>query len=201
MNILSHHIPFATLVDLSEGRLPAEGRAELVAHMSSCSRCAAQAARMEQTIELMRADKSEDAPSHLLARTIRLFRARAANAAAPSGLRRILAALSFDSEQRLPAFGVRAGQPAPARRLLFNAGENDIDVRIKARGEEWIVSGQVFGKCSGGADIELRGATEVTRGQLNDLCEFTFPAVSAGMYTLRLRLGDAEIEIPDIELG
>lgn len=200
MNILSHHIPFTTLVDLAEGRLTGEGRAEFDAHVSDCSRCAAKVAHVERTIELMRTDASEDVPGYLIASAMRLFRKRAVGPATPSGLRRILAALSFDSEQRSLAFGVRAGQPAPARQLLFKAEDNDVDVRIKESGEGWIVSGQVFGECSG-AEAELRGAIDVVRGQLNESCEFTFPAVSAGMYTLRLRLRDAEIEIPDLELG
>lgn len=200
MNIFSHHIPFTTLVDLAEGRLTAEGSAEFEAHAAACSRCAEQKTRIEQAIELMRADAAEEVPDHLLLNAMSLFRKRAASPASPSGVRRILAALRFDSEQRSPAFGVRTGQPAPARRLLFKAEENDVDVRIKASGEGWIVSGQIFGECSG-AEAELRGEFDVVRGQLDELCEFTLPAVSAGMYTLRLRLGDAEIEIPDLALG
>ncbi|MDQ3664990.1 MAG: zf-HC2 domain-containing protein [Acidobacteriota bacterium] len=200
MNVVSPHIPFTTLVDLAEGRLTAEGRTKFEAHLSGCSRCAAQVARIEQTIELMSTDASEEAPGYLLASAVHLFRKRAAGPGALSGVRRILAALSFDSEQRSPAFGVRSGQPAPTRRLLFKAEENDVDIRIKESGEGWIVSGQVFGECSG-AEAELRGAIDVRRGQLNESCEFTLPVVSAGIYTLRLRLGGREIEIPDLELG
>jgi hypothetical protein len=36
--------------------------------------------------------------------------------------------------------------------------------------------------------------------ELNELCEFTFPAIPTGNYSLRVRMPDVEIEIPELEL-
>lgn len=147
----------------------------------------------------MRSDNSSDAPRDVLAYAMNIF-SRPENSQ-PSLLRRLVAALSFDSSSNLaPAFGVRAGQ-ATSRQLLYSAEENDIDIRITPDGETWIVAGQVLGEdCSGGR-IEIEGAGELATAELNDLCEFTLPPLPAGSYAVRLRLGSADIEIPKLELS
>jgi anti-sigma factor RsiW len=199
MSTTSHHIPLERLADLAEGRLlPFESDAAR-AHISSCSSCAGRLARLEQVVGLMRTDTAEDAPPDVLARAVGLFRPRSASAERPSNLKRILATLSFDSMQAAHAFGVRSGQTS-GRQLLFRAGENDLDLRVAPSGDAWVVSGQVLGECSGGR-VELRGASgAVAQVVLNDLCEFSLPPVRAGDYTLRLRLPDVEIEVPEIDL-
>ena len=202
MEIDSHHIPFARLADYVEGRLGAEERAADRAHLESCRRCAGQSAELERLTALMRADTSEDAPRDVVAGAVGLFRAQAARAAdkAPSLLRRLLATLSFDSQQLTPAFGVRSGQAAPARQLLFSAGDVDVDLRLAHGDEGWTVSGQVLGPCKGGrVSLETAGGPEV-EAELNSLCEFILPHVPGGSYSLRLRTDDYEVEIPGLEL-
>ncbi|MGB8507592.1 MAG: hypothetical protein WCD76_04240, partial [Pyrinomonadaceae bacterium] len=150
---------------------------------------------------LMRADDSVDAPRDVLLSTVGMFRAKAK---APSLLRRLLATLDFDSGSHALAFGVRSGQAAPARQLLFNAGDVSVDLRLARGGEGWTISGQVLGPCEDGGRVELirSGESEATTGaELNDLCEFVvLPPVEAGVYTLRLWLGEVEIEIPELDL-
>lgn len=198
MNLTFQHLPFEKLADLAEARLPADERAAAQAHVSGCSRCSAQLARVEQTINLMRTDDAEDAPRHALASVLNLFRARA-QASEPSLVQRVLAALSFDSMQATPAYGVRSGQ-ATARQMLYSAGENDLDLRVTQSGEMWVVSGQVLGECTGG-NIRLEGTAAQVAVELNELCEFTLPAVPSGSYTLRLRLDEVEVEVPELRLG
>lgn len=198
MNLTFQHLPFEQIADLAEGRLPVNERAAAEAHVSGCARCSAQLARVEHTINLMRTDEAEDAPRDVLFSVVNLFNSRAV-ARQPSLVRRVLAALSFDSTQQAAAYGVRSGQAA-ARQMLYSAGENDLDVRVQPSGEAWIVSGQVLGECAGGR-VELKGAAAEVSGELNELCEFTLPAVSSGSYTLRLRLRDVEIEVPELQLG
>jgi hypothetical protein len=150
----------------------------------------------------MRADTTEDAPAELVASTVRMFRARRAQETEPGLLRRLVAALTFDSSSLQPAFGVRSGQAAPARQLLFSAGDLDVDLRLAPGGEGWTVSGQVLGACKGG-EVELVDAEGSTaaRATLNELCEFTLlPPTPDGTYALRLRLDEAEIEIPELSL-
>jgi hypothetical protein len=198
MKIDSQHIPFARLADLAEKRAAADERTASMAHLSSCAVCAQQVERLEQVLGLMTTDTATDAPRDVLAYALSIFSDYARE---PSLLRRIVAALSFDSSSNLaPAFGVRSGQTT-SRQLLYSAEENDIDLRITPEQENWIVAGQVLGEDCVGGRIELEGRSgELTAVHLNDLCEFTLPPVPAGSYTVRLRLGNVEVEIPQLEL-
>jgi anti-sigma factor RsiW len=193
-----NHLTFAKLADLAEGRLALTEQEATSSHLSTCSRCAAKLSSLKTVIGLMQTDKADDAPPELVTSTVNLFRSRALALKEPSLVRRIIAALSFDSLQMSPAFGVRSGQ-ASARQLLFVAGEYDLDIRITQSGETWNVSGQVFGEECVGGKIELEGETEI-QADLNNQCEFTMAAVPAGSYQLRLRLPSLEVEIPQLEL-
>lgn len=197
MKIDSQHIPFAKLADLAEKRAAADERTASMAHLSNCSVCAQQVERVEQVLGLMKTDTATDAPRDILAYAVNIFR----NSQEPSLLKRIVAALRFDSSSNLaPAFGVRSGQ-STSRQLLYSAEENDIDLRIMPEQENWIVTGQVLGEDCVGGRIELEGRSgELTAADLNDLCEFILPPVPAGSYRVRLRLGNVEVEIPQLEL-
>jgi hypothetical protein len=151
----------------------------------------------------MRADSSEDAPRDVLFNAVSLFRSRPPVEAETHGLlRRLVASLSFDSGARRPAYGLRSGATsAAARQLLFSAGDLDVDLRLSPSGEGWAVSGQLLGECAAGrAELFADEEAPAARADLNDLCEFTLPTVPAGTYTLRLTVGDAEIEVPGLSL-
>jgi hypothetical protein len=198
MKTTSKHIPFAELTDLAEKRISGDQQTAATEHLSECAACAQQFTRVGQVLELMRTDTAADAPRDALAYAMNIFRQR--EDFEPSLLRRIVAALTFDSSANLaPAFGVRSGQSA-SRQLLYAAEENDIDIRLTSENENWIISGQVLGEDCAGGRIEIEGQGERAVADLNDMCEFTLPAVGAGSYSLRLRLGSAEIEIPQLEL-
>ena len=196
MTKTSQHLGFERLADLAEGRLPDEERDQWLIHLAACAGCAAQGARLAELLRVMRADRSEDAPRDLIYHAVKLFGQRAL--AKPSVVRRVLAALSYDSRDLSPAMGVRSGQPR-TRQLLYQAGENDLDLRIRPEGEGWVVSGQVLGQCEGGR-IELAGRGGEARAWLNEMCEFRLGAVPAGSYRLRLHLSEREIEISELEL-
>jgi hypothetical protein len=193
-----NHLSFAKLADLAEGRLSAAEREASSAHLSTCSRCAAQLSDLNGVVGLMRSDKAEDAPPIAISRAINLFRARAASKE-PSLVKRIVAALNFDSLQMSPAYGVRSGQSA-ARQLLFSAGEYDLDLRLTQSGEAWNVAGQILGQECAGGHLELEGEETHERADLNEQCEFLIVALPAGSYKLRLLLPDLEVEIPQLEL-
>src|SRR5689334_87455 len=126
MRLASNHIAFERLADMVEGRLSAEEAGDERTHLASCARCSAQAAELSRVTTLMRADTTEDAPRDLVFNAVQLFHSRRTELQ-PGLLRRIVAALTFDSSTRTPAFGVRSGQAAPARQLLFGAGDFDVD--------------------------------------------------------------------------
>lgn len=199
----SSHIEFEQLVELSENRLTTERRASMLAHASDCGLCAKELARVHQVIGLMRADTMEDAPRDVVANAINVFRSQTTTTAAkPTLVRRVLAALAFDSAQTAPAYGLRSGAAGATRQLLYSAGDTDLDVRITSSGDatSWIISGQVLGEVACDGNIRLQGASETVQAEISELCEFTLPAVPPGSYTLRLYLTDMEIECPGLEL-
>ena len=203
MNLPTHTVPFARLVDLVEGRLQPEERAATESHVGACRRCAEQVARLERTLGLMRADAGEDAPRDVVSYAVSLFGSRRRAAApTPSLVGRIVASLTFDSRHAAPAFGVRSGQPSSSRQLVFTAGDTDIDLRIAESAEGWTLSGQVLGECTGGrVEIEsVGGEGRRAEAELNDICEFAFPPVPAGRYKLLLHMSGADIQVSEIDL-
>lgn len=201
MRLTPRHIPFARLADLAEGRLSPEEAAAERAHLADCTACSAQAAQLGHLAALMRADASEDAPAGLVASVVRMFRARRAQGPEPGLLRRLVAALTFDSSSLQPAFGVRSGQAAPARQMLFSAGDLDVDLRLAQAPEGWAVTGQVLGPCGGG-EVELvdAGGSAAARAALSELCEFALPPRPEGVYSVRLRFDGTEVEVPGLSL-
>lgn len=196
----SFHPPFDRLADLVEEHLPPDDEPQLHAHLALCPYCANEVAWLERTIELMRTDESEDAPSHVIARAVHLLLLPGADDV-PSRWRRVLATLRFDSGQAPLALAVR-GPQLRTRQLLYGAEECDLDLRITPVGDRWSVSGQLLGP-DGSGRVELHGAGGVVQATtaLSDLGEFVLPPVSSGGYTLRLRAGDLEVEVTSLDLG
>ena len=194
----SQHIPFRTLAEMTGEGFAGEEREAAQRHIAGCSRCAGQLERLAKTVNLMRADRTEDAPPETIARAVNLLRLRRAEPPA-SLVRRVLAALSFDSMQLAPAYGVRSGGPA-ARQLLYSAGEHDLDLRVTTKDDSWVISGQVLGQGCTGGDVLLQGTSGQASASLNELCEFSLKPVPSGSYTLRVRFNDMEVEVPGLEL-
>lgn len=202
MSSFLSHVPFASLVDLVEGRVHGDERTQLMRHVDSCQRCRTELAQLERLIGIMRSDLSEDAPAHVIARAVRLFRPPQSQAA-PNLLQRVVAVLRFDSATLAPAIGVRStpdGQPTAARQLLYSTDEYDLDVRITPAGDGWIVAGQVLNPTDGGR-AELQGSSSVMQAPLNDLSEFTLAPTSVGSYKLLVHLSNLIVEVTDLKVG
>jgi hypothetical protein len=120
-------------------------------------------------------------------------------------LKRVEAALTFDSWATGPlAFGVR-GVPSDTRHLLFSAMGRDIDVRITPTADFFALTGQVLGPDESG-DVELAVAADAERAgaqvtALDEMGEFRIDGVRAGTYVLTLRLGDDELVLPPLRVG
>jgi hypothetical protein len=199
MKTNSQHIPFSALADLAEKRTATDERSELMTHISTCTKCRDELQRLEQLMMLMKTDTEPDAPRDLIAYAVNIF-AQRGESGAPSILRRIVAALTFDSSANLvPAFGLRSGQVA-SRQLVFSAEGNDVDLRLTPLKDQWVVAGQLLGQDCGAGEVRLEGETRSAAAPLNELCEFTLPPVPSGSYKLFLRLGNIEVEVPQLEL-
>lgn len=184
------------LVDLAEGRLPPAEAAALRRQLADDPAASAELAALEDLISLMRTDDSVDAPEHVIARAVRLFRPLAP---APGLLRRIVAALRADSGPRPLAAGLRSGQGAP-RSLAYGAEGWDLDLQLTPQAGRWQVQGQLLGPELAGS-VTLGGDGPPVSAPINELGEFSLPPVSPGTYVLTVRLDAAEIVIEPLELG
>jgi len=191
----SSHISLQTLVDIVEGRATSAALEDAVAHISSCSDCVDTLHRLQQVILMMRTDTAEDAPRDLLQSAIDIF---SPERELPP-LRHIIAILTFDSRHAGPAFGVRSLR-STSRQLLYSAQETDLDLRITVQNDECIVAGQVIRDGCVGGRVEISGDAGSAAANLNEVCEFTLPAIPLGNYSLRVKMPDVQIEIPELEL-
>jgi hypothetical protein len=188
------HISLEILADIAENRLTSKALEAAMSHVATCSACDDTLRRLQQLIVMMKSDTSQDAPRDVLLAAINIF-----PTGTPSPLRRILATLIFDSRSAGPAFGMRSLHTA-SRQLVYSAQQTDLDLRITIQNEECIVAGQLLRAVCAGGLVEISGTTGTAETSLNELCEFTLPAIPAGKYSLRVRMPDVEIEIPELEL-
>jgi len=197
MGSTSDHIPFDQLVDLAEGRVTAEERATVQAHVDTCVQCADDIAWLERVIDLMRSDDSVEPPPCVVAGVVDLFRSQTISAA-PDRPRLIRAVLRFDSARLAAPIGRRAG-PTGERQLLFSAEQFHLDLRMIPADGLVAVAGQVLGASVGG-QVELHSAEVSVHAMLNDMSEFVLPAIPPGVYSLNLRIDDLEVEIAGLTL-
>jgi len=127
-------------------------------------------------------------------------------------LRRWAAVLSFDSWAAAPvAAGMRA-LPSEVRQLLFSAEGCDVDLRVApggpagGGGADFTVSGQLLGSfAEGRIEIAAVGGSEgrpaVRSVPIGPLDEFRVEGVRSGSYRITVCLGDAEIELPLLDIG
>lgn len=127
--------------------------------------------------------------------------------AARSAVRRVTAALSFDSQGMVPAAAGMRSLSGDTRHLLFSAKGRDIDLRIRPSAGSYVLSGQVLGPDEAGS-VELathiRGtgsALGYRATALDPLGEFHLDELDVGTYVLTLRVSGDEIVLPPIEVG
>lgn len=190
----SSHISLEILADIAENRVTGPALEAAMAHVRSCSDCDDTLRQLQHVVVMMRTDTAEDAPHDLLRSAINLF-----GLESQTPVRRIIAVLTFDSRTDRSAFGMRSIRTA-SRQLLYSAQDADLDLRVSVQNEECILSGQIIREgCKGGL-VEISGATGSAEATLNELCEFTLPPMPVGNYSLKVRMPDVEIEIPELDL-
>jgi hypothetical protein len=144
-----------------------------------------------------------DAPEHVIQRALGVWSARAQTPEEPGLLRRLMAALSFDSGGASPlAFGMRS-TGATMRQLLYTVEGRDVDLRVAsgAQPHTYLLSGQVLGPDSSGTvTLETQAGGARVQVVLSELGEFQLPAVPAGTYRLTLDLADIGIDLPLLQI-
>lgn len=151
--------------------------------------------KLEHIIRRMEADTSVDAPSDALKYVKDLFRTRA-SATAPTVLERIAAVLKIDLEPNRAAFGERSAAGGSARQMVFDSGENAVDLRITSNENGFGIRGQILGGGFEGAEVTI-SEQAVT---IDEMGGFRFGALSSGEHTLVIHGAVSQIVIEKLLL-
>jgi len=152
---------------------------------------------INRIIHLMQTDKSVNAPDDAIRWSKNIFRTRAVEPE-KSVVKRFLAVLKMDLSPNRAAFGERSASATQDRQMLFQAGANDIDLRIKQTEKGLSVRGQILGRGLTNCSIEIFNETASFETQTTGLSEFMFVKIPSGMYSLSLRDDEREIVIEDL---
>lgn len=147
----------------------------------------------------MQADTAVDAPADSLKYVSDLFRTRAA-APKVSLLRRIVAVMRADLAPNTAAFGERSASQGQARQMLFETGDNAVDLRVTAIEDCFAIRGQILGEAFENGTVELANDQNTFEAAIGDDSEFKLSNITAGDYSLTIRGGTAEIFIEQISL-
>jgi hypothetical protein len=146
---------------------------------------------IEKIVYLMEKDKSFDAPKDAIQWSKNIFKTRAIEPK-KSFISKVFAVLKLDLAGGQPVFGERSGSASSLRQMLFQAGENSVDLRL-SNGE---LKGQILGEGFGNAEVKLGEFVTMT----NELSEFKFSNVPTGKYDLVLKSGEREVVIEGLEV-
>lgn len=150
---------------------------------------------IDEIISLMQRDDSVDAPQDAIKWSKNIFRTRAV-APKQSLVQKVLAVLQMDLSPNKVAFGERSASAAQEHQMLFSAGENGIDLRIKEGEKDFSVRGQVLGEGFAGAIVKF-GDFETVASELG---EFSFTGIPGGEYDMTLKMGETEITIKELQI-
>ena len=204
----SEHTEFARLADWVEGRLSEqEARAieEQLALADSATR--AEVAWLRAFARISEETVIASPPSRVREELIERFQAYAEGKQHPGLLQRLVATLTFDSTLR-PALGLRAAAvPEAQRQLVYSTDAADVAVHVRPRPHDGLLrlDGQILPVNSTyretfGVQL-LEGTSEVATTATNELGEFTFEAVSPGVYEVIAGSERVEIRVPHVELN
>ena len=149
--------------------------------------------KLEHIISRMQSDRSVDAPSDALKYARDLFRTRAAE---PTLLQRIVAVLKVDLAPNRAAFGERSAAGGAARQMLFDSGENAIDLRVTAVENGFDIRGQLLGGGFDGGSVQIGDAVSA----IDEMGGFRFESIAAGEYSMTVRGETSEIAIERLKL-
>lgn len=147
----------------------------------------------------MLADRATDAPADELQYTKNLYRTRAVETK-PSLIKRVLAGMQVDLAPNRAAFGERSADGLQARQMLFNAGENAVDMRITAAKNGFDIRGQVLGDGFENGEIEIDNNEISVKVKIDKTSAFKVTGLPAGKYDFTVRGKNAEIVLEQLEL-
>jgi hypothetical protein len=201
-------IDFSQLVDWVEGRLSEqEARAieERVAVADSAT--LADVAWLHKFVRATEGIVLESPPQEVRNMLVTRFEEYAEGRRKPGLLQRVVATLTFDGGL-LPAAGLRsAGVQGIQRQLIYSADALDVALNFWPRihDKNLDLAGQVFPHDEmelGSFSVQLlRGETELAITAGDDLGDFAFESIPAGVYSMILSTGQLEVSIAPVELN
>lgn len=149
-------------------------------------------------IQRMLDDRATDAPADALQYAKNLYRTRAVEPQ-PSIIKRVLAVMQIDLVPNRAAFGERSADGLQPRQMLFNAGENAVDLRITAVKKGFDIRGQIFGDGFEDAEVEFSNRNFSVKVNSDETSGFKVPGLPGGKYNLTIRGKNTEIVIERID--
>lgn len=183
------HLSPETALDLIEGRLTTEKRNFWNNHLQSCDGCTRDVGQWRELGKDLKRSHLKSAPQRDLENAILIFPQPDAG---QSKLRRVLAALVFDSSLQPAMAGARGGAAA-ARQLVLRAEEFDIHVKIWGEPEHKQLLGQLLPR-SAERFVRvarfhlLRNGERLETTAIDETGEFHFTNVPEGDLSLQIDL-------------
>ncbi|MEW6637002.1 MAG: carboxypeptidase-like regulatory domain-containing protein [Actinomycetota bacterium] len=205
----NEEIGFERLVDWLEGRLSEEEGRKVERRVEAAGEATlAEVEFLRAFYEASEETVLEEPPERLRGELERRFEEYAGRRRHPGPLRRLVAALAFDSGLQAAAAGVRSASiDGAGRQLIYTTDVADIALNVRSRrGRRRLdLEGQVLpgtGEVNPGSFSVrlLQETSEVETTGTDDLGEFAFEDVAPGSYELLVSTGDVEIVISPIEL-
>lgn len=155
--------------------------------------------KLEQIIRRMQQDNSVDAPADSIKYARNLFRSRVAEPKT-SAIRRFVAAFKMELSPDRAVFGERSASASATRQILFEAGDNAVDLRIAKSGKNFDIRGQILGPGFSGCDAILAGDAGSGKTSIDENGGFHFNQIKSGEYTLTIKSDQSEIFIEQLIL-
>lgn len=205
----SDDVTFERLADWLDGRLSEEEAREVEQKLASAdSATHADADWLRGFLSISSEIKLASPPPEVRERLLRRFASYAAERREPGLFRRLFATLTFDSDAGAAMAGLRsaggAGAGAAQRQLVYSAEAADLALDVhKCSGGMLNLYGQVLP-----AEIEpdefsvqlLRGGEEFGIASADELGEFSFEALTPGVYEIILSTGEFEVVVGPVGL-
>jgi len=198
------HITIENIMDYMDGRGNDVEKLTLETHLADCSDCLELKQEFQVLVTQLRDDSSFEPPADVVQWGVNLF--QPVMQPEKGGLRKIIAALVFDTfDQPLLAGVRRVG--APPRQLLFRAGDVDVDVKIESMetNDRITLVGQVLSSATKFFDntpvkLESHGIVRY-RTRTNVVGEFSFDEVPKDTYHLSVDLPEGQITLFCVHRG
>lgn len=147
----------------------------------------------EKIIHLMQTDDSVDAPEDAINWSKNLFKTRSAEQKV--SLKSIVATLVRELGPGT-VMGERSASVGRVRQLLFEAGENRVDLRITSNQEGFDLRGQILGRGWDDAKVNMAGQAV----SVDKFGSFVLSNLQEGTFDLTIQGTRIDIVMKDIEL-